>query len=178
MHETLATIISSGIISTLVTLCIMFFSLGKYKEKVDRNDRNYDNLHQHFLEVITKLATIEGGLERDRAKNPYIKSKSPLSLTETGKALLLDSKGKDFIDSKKEGFLKKIKLKNPKTAYDVQELSKKIIEGSIELDEFNEIKEFAFRKGLNLEIIISVLAIYLRDFLLLKLGFKVEDIQD
>lgn len=178
MHETLTTIISSGIISALVSLCIIFFSLGKYKEKVDRNDRNYDVLHKDFLEVIKKLATIEGGLERDRATNLYIKSKSPLSLTETGKALLLDSKGKDFIDAKKQEFLKQIKLKKPKTAYDVQELSKKLIEGSVELDEFNEIKEFAFRKGLNLEIIIAVLGIYLRDFLLSELDFKVEDIKD
>ena len=155
MYETLATIISSGIISTLVTLCIMFFSLGKYKEKVDRNSKDYSNLSKQVLEAITKIASIEGGLARDRAVNLYIKSKSPLSLTERGKALLLDSKGKDFVDAKKQEFLKQAKLKNLKTAYDIQELSKKLIEDSVKLDDFNEIKEFAFRKGLNLEMALS-----------------------
>jgi hypothetical protein len=44
-------------------------------------------------------------------------------------------------------FLQEIKLANPKTAYDVQELSKKLIEKRTSLDEFNTIKEFAFQRA-------------------------------
>ncbi len=180
MNETVTLIFSSGVVSFIVTIMIIALSLGKYKEKIDRHDKELDKLNDKLNdkinEIIQRLAIIEGGLERDRA-NIYIKSKSPLSLTEKGKALLLDSNGKDYIDSKKSEFIEELKLKKPKTAYDVQELSRKIIEQRTSNDEFNQIKEYAFKQGLKLDIIVDVLAIYLRDLMLLELGFKIEDIK-
>jgi len=196
MQGTFTAVISSGVVTAIITLLAVLIYLGKYREKIDRFDRELDkangkldklgeklldeikNIHEKILNVTIKLSNIEGGLDIAKNLHAYIQTKSPLSLTNMGKALLLDSKGKEFVDARKKKFLEEIKLKKPKTAYDVQELSKKLIEGSVELDEFNEIKEFAFRKGLNLEIIIAVLGIYLRDFLLSELDFKVEDIKD
>jgi len=72
-------------------------------------------------------------------------------LTDRGKALLIDSHGKDYIDLKKTEFLEEIKLETPKTVYDVQELSKRLIEKRTSLDEFNMIKEFAYKKRITAE---------------------------
>lgn len=177
-NELLPIIISSGVVSALVSLLIVMLFIGKYREKVDRHDLDCDKLSKQFLAISTQLAKLEGGLERDRVQNPYIQSKSPLALTDRGKALLIDSHGKDYIDLKKTEFLEEIKLETPKTAYDVQELSKRLIEKRTSLDEFNTIKEFAYKKGITLDLILEVLGIYLRDILLIELGFKIEDIKD
>jgi len=176
--EVLQIIISSGVVSALVSFLFLTLYIGKYKEKIDRHDRDNDKLNNKLAEISDRLANIEGGLERDRAQSQYIQSKSPLGLTDKGKALLIDSTGKDYIDSKKMEFFKEMKSKKPKTAYDVQELSKEIIANRIYRDEFNSIKEFAFVKGVTLDVVLDVLSIYLRDFLLIELGFKVQDIKN
>lgn len=170
-------IFSSGVVSLVVTLLICVLFLGKYKEKVDNHDKNLNKNNDKIDKLSDRLSSLEGGLERDRAKSEYIKSQSPLNLTEKGKALLLDSSGKDYIDSKKDDLLKEIELAHPKTAYDVQELTRSVIEKHINEDEFNKIKEFAFKKGLKLDVILDVLGIYLRDLALPKLGFKINDIK-
>lgn len=177
MNETIGIIFSSGVVSLIVTLLVIMVFMGKYKEKVDRHDKNFDKSNDKIDKLSERLASLEGGLERDRAKSEYIKSQSPLSLTEKGKALLLDSGGKDYIDSKKEEFFEEIKFERPKTAYDVQELTRSVIEKHTNEDNFNKIKEFAFKKGLKLDVILEVLGIYLRDLALPELGFKFDDIK-
>lgn len=175
--ELLSIIISSGAISTIVTFLVILLYVGKYREKVDRLDKENDKLNQQFLNISSKLSKIEGILEISRMVSPYVQSKSPLGLTEKGKALLIDSKGKDYIDLRKNEFLKEIKSKNPKTAYDVQEMSKLVIKSRTKCDEFNSLKDFAFRKGLSIDVILDVLGIYLRDIVLKELGFKDSDIE-
>jgi len=169
--ELLSIIISSGV-GALVSFTLLALSIGKYREKIDRHDKYHDKISNKLAEISEKLSSIEGGLLiRDKVQD-YIRSKSPLGLTKKGEALLIDSKGKDYIDSKKKEFLTEIKLHNPKTAYDVQELSKSLIEQRTSLEEFNIIKDFAFKKGLTVQLILEVLSIYLRDFLLKKLNFQ------
>jgi hypothetical protein len=43
-------------------------------------------------------------------------------------------------------------------------------------DVFNSVKDYAFREGLDLDIIIQVMAIELRDRILRKKGWNVDDI--
>lgn len=178
MNETVTTILSSGFISFVVTLLVCMTYLGKYKEKIDTHEKNIDNHNKKISELIEGLAFLKGGLDRDRAVSDYFKSKSPLSLTDKGKAVLLDSRGKDYIDSRKNKFLEEIKSEKPKTAYDVQELAKKVIEKRISYDEFNDIKEYAFKNALKLDLILEILGLYLRDLVLPEFGFKVEEIKE
>ena len=93
-------------------------------------------------------------------------------MTEKGKALLLDSKGKDYIDAHIDSLIKDINDVSPKTPYDVQELAKKILEQRSNDDSFNQIKEFAYKQGFELNLIIEVMRIYLRDQALAKLEFN------
>lgn len=169
--DLLTIMLSSGFVSGLVTFLIILLYVGKYREKVDRHDKDNERLNQQILDISKNLSKLEGLIENNKSSNIYIARKSPLNLTDKGKALLIDSTGKDYIDLRINEFLKEIKKKSPKTAYDVQELSIQLVERRTKSDEFNNIKEFSFRQGLSLDTLTQVLGIYLRDILLEKLGF-------
>jgi len=174
--EALVTIISSGFVALLTSGLAIFVVLGKYKEKVDVNEKNIGKHNDKIDSLSDRVSKLEGGVDRDRAHNEYIKRKSPLTLTEKGKALLLDSKGKDYIDNNKEKLIAAIRAKKPKTAYDIQELSKEVIEDNSNEDNFIPIKEFAYRQGFNLQTLTEIFGIYLRDIALRELGFSITDI--
>ncbi len=167
------------IISGFVGFIGAWVKLSTLQVKITTLEKDVDTIKTQNIEIIQKLAYLQGGLERDREHTrEYVKSQSPLALTDQGKAILLDSKGKDFIDNKKSLLIDEIKSKSPKTAYDVQEISKKIIENHSNDDDFNSIKDFVFFKGERLENLIEVMGIYLRDIALKELGFNISDIKD
>lgn len=174
--DALLTIISSGLVAALVSFLAIFILIGKYKEKVDAAERHITAHGVKLDDLGDRVARVEGGLERDRANTPYVKRKSPLSLTEKGKVLLLDSKGNKYIDDNKGNLIGAIKAAAPKTAYDVQELSRTVVESHSNDDNFSPIKEFAFKEGLDLKDIIDVMGIYLRDIALPEFGFNVSQI--
>ena len=93
-------------------------------------------------------------------------------LLEDGKALLLDSSGKDYIDSKKEDLFEEIKLEYIKNAFDIQDwprmgdASRIVIEKQTKKDGFNKIKEFASENDIKLGVVLDVLGIYLSELAL------------
>lgn len=93
-------------------------------------------------------------------------------LLEDGKALLLDSSGKEYIDSKKEELFEEIKLEYIKNAFDIQDwprmgdASRIVMEKQTKKDEFNTIKEFASENDIKLGVVLDVLGIYLSELAL------------
>lgn len=164
--ENIVIVITSGAISALVSFISIFSMLGKYREKIDSSEKALVAYGQKIDSLSDRISRMEGGVERDRANSPYVQRKSPLSLTESGKALLLDSKGNLYVDVNKQELIDAIRSASPKTTYDVQELSRKILESRSNDDSFNEIKNFAFEEGLELRDIIDVMGVYLRDMAL------------
>lgn len=107
----------------------------------------------------------------------FTQSNSPITLNEKGKNLLEKSKIKNLIDKNKQTLCDIIKKKNPQTAYDVQELAKKVIPSIIvDPKNFKDIKNKAFELGVGVEDILFVGSIYLRDIALKECGFKFEDL--
>jgi len=43
---------------------------------------------------------------------------------------------------------------------------------------FVPLKDYAFKKGIELSVILNVVSIYFRNFVLEKLGFKIEDLDN
>ena len=68
----------------------------------------------------------------------------PYQLTESGLMLLEDSRGKKCIDENLEFFIHEIKNKNPKVALDVENNALLVLSRNIDMDFFNEIKNFVF----------------------------------
>lgn len=151
--------------SIISTFAIISWHLSHYKLKVDnihKECEDHEGKINAFIADIAVLKEFKATFERGQAS--LIQSKSPLSLTDKGKAVLLDSGGKDFIDKNKDELLETIKLKSPKTEYDIQEFSKEVIKSCMNRDEFIPIKEYLYKESsIPKEPVMEVLGIYLRD---------------
>src|SRR6266567_8631276 len=85
-------------VSLLIAAATGWAILAKYKQKVDGLKEASDKHEAKIDELIKSVSKLEGGLERDRANDPYTKRKSPVSLTDRGKALFLDSGGSKYLE--------------------------------------------------------------------------------
>ena len=121
-----------------------------------------------FKELMLSISTITekvNNLEKFRDNTLYT-SKSPLSLTKEGEKLIRDSKIEEFIKNNKEELFKKIKNKKPQTNYDIQELSREIMESLSKDKRLFKVKEYAFNKGVDFSQILRASGITLRDLYL------------
>lgn len=146
-----------------------------YREKVNSLEKTMEKVSSEVKELRDKTIACETSL-KEREREAYIKRKSPLALTDSGEKLLKDSGGDVFVNENFSLLNQKVEDHIPKTAYDVQELSQQVITWLKSEDVFNSIKDYAFKTGLPLEIIIEVMGIYLRDKILLEKGWNVKDI--
>jgi len=175
--DTLITIAVSVIVSGLTSGLIVVYMLGQYKQKVDRCEKDLDKRDDDTKELRDRISRLEGSSSRDQAAiDKYIQRKSPLSLTDAGSLTLFESGGKDYTDTNLSELIEAIRAENPKTAYDVQELSKKVISDKSGEDGFIPLKDYIFKKGIGIDILTNIMAIYLRDKSLQELGLEIDDI--
>lgn len=166
-------------LSVLLGLGSAWAVLSKYQQKVDGLIKDSDRHETKIDDLKDRVSKLEGGLDRDRAHgSPYTQAQSPVSLTDRGKALLLDSGGNKYLEDNSDALIGEIKAQKPKTAYDVQETAKKVIATHSNDDSFIPLKNYLFKEGINLEDLISVVGIALRDMALPVLGFKPEQIDE
>lgn len=148
-----------------------WFLYKSLKTQIKDLDKDVKKLSEKVISIDNRVYYMEGRLEES-----YIKSASPMTLTEKGTEVLIESKAKEIVKARKQKILDKI-LADPKptNAYDAQEKTKEIIRGMKDDSMFLSIKEYAFQKGINLYVILDIVAIYFRKFVLEELGFKIED---
>lgn len=164
-------------VSVVLSAVVGFFSaaykLGKYiqvikdlKERINKNESEIKEQSKLLIECSTKIDERTSNLAAS-----YMTRKSPVALNDKGEELLKRSKADKFVLVNESELVKKIEASAPKTAYDVQEIAKKVVK-SLENDErFNSFKDFAYKEGIDLEPIFTVMSIYLRDIALPLLGF-------
>lgn len=158
-------VIVSLIVGAISGFVAVAMKIARYTEKIDQLEKC--NFNQ-------RLSTLEGQFAERKSFDAYLINRSPVVLTEKGNGLLEKSGGKKFIDFHKNDLMNFIKSKNPKSAYDVQELTKKAIWNQTETDAFIPLKNYLFKEGLSLKILIGVMSVYLRDLVLEKLNFNIE----
>lgn len=152
--------------SIVSAFAIVSWYASHYKTKIDNINETCKSINGLHIDIgILKDFKIRAEkFIEERSKANFTQSKSPLSLTDKGKVVLLDSGGKDFIDKNKDELLDSIKLKAPKTEYDIQEFSKEVINSCMNRDEFIPIKEYLYKESsIPKEPVMEVLGIYLRD---------------
>lgn len=98
---------------------------------------------------------------------------SPTMLTDYGETLMKDSGFYEVLKKNSVFFVDLVKRKNPSTNYDIQEFSRKVLK---ELTDLNnplilQLKNYAYNKGLPLEILINTAGIVLRDEVMKGLSF-------
>ncbi|MEA1937051.1 MAG: hypothetical protein U9N04_02985 [Patescibacteria group bacterium] len=148
-----------------------WFLYKSLKDQIKDLDEDVKKLSEKVISIDNRVYYMEGRLEEN-----YIKSASPMTLTEKGTEVLIESKAKEIVKMHKQEILNKI-LADPKpmNAYDAQEKTKEIIREMKDDSMFLSIKEYAFQKGINLYVILDIIAIYFRKFVLEELGFEIED---
>ena len=156
-------------------LLILGWSLtaGRKFQIIDDLKTGFSELQKEIKDLVSRVSKIEGNLFG------IARPGSPIKLTPLGTEVLNDSGILNFISSKKELLVGKIKSQNPSTAYDVQEITKNIfnVEGlDLSKEEENKLKDYAFKKGTTLKDVFYAGAIYFRDIALEELGFKTEDL--
>ncbi len=170
---TIAVSIAGVLLSGFVSFVVANIRIGEYKGKVDTHHVDISEIKKEQKEVRDKVISCETSL---REREPLGKRKSPISLTDRGNKVLNESGGKKFIDDNLSEFSSKVEAKEPKTSYDVQEISKEVISGLQNDDRVNPLKDYLFKEGMEIDDIIFVLGIYLRDRILEQKHWKVEDI--
>ena len=104
-------------------------------------------------------------------------SGSPMQLNERGQKILKESGIKEIVDERFDELLNKIKEKNPSNAYQVQENSKKVVyKLKDDRDLIPKLEMSAYEAGVDIDTILLVGAIYLRDLALPKFDWKLEDV--
>jgi len=110
------------------------------KTQIKDLDEDVKKLSEKVISIDNRVYYMEGRLEKN-----YIKSASPMTLTEKGTDVLIESKAKEIVKAHKQEILDKI-LADPKltNAYDAQEKTKEIIRGMKDDSIFLPVKEYAF----------------------------------
>ena len=172
-------IVVSIVVSILAGGATSFLTLGKYKEKVDRLTKDTEEFHKTLREIELKVTTCMTKIDERTKSSPaaYTETKSPVTLNPNGKSLLSRSGADKFVLENQNDLVNRIREKSPKTAYDVQEFAKEAIKAVENEDRFIPLKNFAYREGLDLGVIILVTGLYLRDIALPLLNFRIEDVE-
>lgn len=168
MDPVLSNIVVPIVLTLGVNAIVYLLAIGQYKNKVDDLVEYKKDSTKDLKKISDRLSRLQGGIDRDREYN--------LSLTEKGKALLLDSKGQDLVDENIDKLAKEVDDMRPKTPYDVQEYAKQVLLNNQNEDWFLPLKDFLYREGLPLETLINVLGIYFRDKLLARKHWDIKDI--
>lgn len=169
----------TNILSTVMLLAlgiIGWFMRDKLNGLVETDKRlegKVDKIDEKVVNLVGRISRIEGSMKL----SPF-GAGSPVRLTTVGEEILKQSGIGSATDQLKSDLMAEIKKKNPQTAYDVQEVTKKVFQEFNWGDEnLKKFKEYSFQSGKwTLADIFEVGAVYFRDIALRELNFKVEDL--
>lgn len=187
MQVDIANMIISVIIGGFAGLVSASFQFGRHKEKVDtlkssaeKTESDLKAIKDEIKDLIKQAISIEVKLEERtyRGSERLLKRKSPVSLNESGEKLLHSSGGDEFVIKNLDELIKLIEAKNPQSAYDIQEYSKTALKSLSSDARIIPLKDYAFKEGIELDDIITVMGVYLRDKALKRLGYTLQQIDE
>lgn len=168
------------LISGISGLAAASWRIGKYQQIVDSLKADVDRQKSQISKLERDLVRCETIIDERTVNSAqkYVKSESPASLTDEGSRLLKVSGAEKFILDNQAELIDKIREKEPKTAYDVQEIARAIVGSYQNKPQFIPLKNYAFQTGLELSNIILVAGVFLRDLALPQLGYTPEDVDN
>ena len=102
---------------------------------------------------------------------------SPLVLNERGKRIFSESGIKELVDARLGQLMEKLEERNPQNAYQVQECATKVMRLLVEdLNTLSRLQDGAFKTGVDVDTVLFVGGLYLRDLALPKYHFKLADV--
>lgn len=171
-------------VTLILALVGLVFYFGKQHQKVvhlkDDADKISGLIDQSILPALTDINSgisyIRGAMDKIKIGR-VTKNKSPLVLNETGIKILNESGIDKIINDNYLNILEKVKKANPANAYQAQEIIKKLVAELITNPDLKNIIEIgAFSCGSDVETVLFVGAIDIRDKILGELNLFPEDI--
>ena len=160
-------LIFSALITGLIGLLFWFIKdrfniLTKTDErlenKIDKIDDKVEETSGAIIEMQDEFKKMGYPMQR------ILRTTSPVVLTDYGKKLVAESGFNQIFNENRELILGWIKEKNPKTQYDVQEISRDALLGHKDEAVFAPLKEYAYKHGeTSLEQILRAGSIIVRD---------------
>jgi hypothetical protein len=165
--------IAGGIfISVIGSAIFLIFRTGRIVEAIasmQETLKDVPKIKYSFGQMTVKVDTLW--------RNHLSKSNSPVILNEIGIKVLESSKISEFTDFYYVEILEKVKGKNPLNPYQAQESLIQIVSEYQNMEECKlKLQEAAFNSGYDINSVLYVAAINIRDKIISDLGFKVEDI--
>lgn len=154
------------VLSAVVGVCTAFFTIGKYKEKVDNLKTDHDKHDGKITDMkseLDRLLEFKVNVQKFVDSNIY-KNQSPLSLTEYGQKLVDDSGFKEVFENTKDDLVTMLEQQNPSSQYDTQEKARALMDSLTDYAPFELLKKYAFEHGADLGQILRSGAIMLRDY--------------
>lgn len=137
---------------------------------VTKIEPSLQDVRERFVKVEERVET----LWKDR----YAPATSPRELNERGNTILESSGIKEIVDSMKSNLLTKVRGQNPDSAYDAERLTLATVANlpKTNPDLLPKLKDGAFRTGVDIDVVLLVGGIYLRNLIFTDLGFSLTDI--
>lgn len=162
----LSLFVGSGILIYLITLA---FTSGKYCKTIDHIETSQKDISKKLDALINSFNCLVTELRSKKLIEnvcTLFASASPKALTDKGREVLDNSGLKKFVEDNVDELKKRILDKNLKTSYDIDVESERLLLSFSEDSRLNPVKEYAFKTGLDLTLMLMAAGIYLRDIIL------------
>lgn len=126
------------------------------------------NVRERFMIVEDRVETIW--------QERVLIAHSPRKLTTRGNQILNESGIKEIIDSNKAKLFEVVKERRVTNAYDAEQTILEVVRELPQHVEIGGLKDNAFKVGTDIDTILLVGGIYLRDLIFPDLGFSLDDI--
>ncbi len=151
--------------------------LGNTRELIARIDERTEHILKDLDEIRPKVNDMSPKVDI-LWKDKVAPAHSPRRLNDYGITILNNSGIKEVIEEKRDILLNLVRKESVKNAYDAEQailsVTNKIPEHCP--DVVDRLKAGAFKTGANLDTVLLVGGVYLRDLIFPDLGFSVEDI--
>jgi uncharacterized protein YihD (DUF1040 family) len=166
MDSNYIVLIVNIIISAVVGMGTALFTVGQYKNKVDRMERDFEKLadkKETLRTDVDKLLEFKTQAQKFIDRSIY-KDQSPLSLTDFGEKLVNESGLGDVFDDVKDDLVEMLEEMEPSSQYDAQEKARALMDNLAGYEPFKRVEKYAFDHGKDLNQILRAGAIMLRDY--------------
>ncbi len=145
--------------------------------KIDKIGEKFSKVEIHNSRLVSAIVEIQGFFTKKGyplSQNIAITPGSPLRLTEYGEQLIDETGFNKILSDNKIELINLVKGRNPQTNYDIQEYSTQVMKELVRSNNpiVKPLKEYAFQKGLMLDIILDSAGIVLRDEVMKELKFN------
>jgi uncharacterized protein YihD (DUF1040 family) len=154
------------IVSAFAGALAAVFTIGQYKNKIDRLERDIDKMTDKKDGLRTDVdRLLEFKIQAQKFIDQAIyKDQSPLSLTDFGEKLVNESGLRAIFDDVKDDLVAMLEEMEPSSQYDAQEKARALMDNLAGYEPFKRVEKYAFDNGKDLNQILRAGAILLRDY--------------